>query len=312
MAIADIDGLPYSDNSQAKDRGSADIIAEKASCRMAKISYATIGFGDRDVEAALDAIAAAGFSQAEILGQEPHVASPPTGQALADFVKGLRSRGLSVTLHAPLTTNVLGAPEEQWRREKVQVLAGYLRFAAEIGAPQMVVHPVPNPMFVPEPDRPELPELMEKAAQRSLDDLVPVAKQTGVRMMLENLPYRRSYPLKNMSQLRALVDCYPPECVGLVIDTGHAGTAGKDPAEEIRLAGDRLYGTHLQDVDGQEPNDQHWLPTHGALDWDAIRQALADVRYSGPWTFEVLNGRNGETPEELARLTRALARNWGL
>jgi len=167
-------------------------------------------------------------------------------------------------------------------------------------------------MFVDEPDRPELPELMQEAARRSLDDLVPVARRAGVRMTLENLPYRHSYLLDNMSQLRALVDSYPPECVGLVIDTGHAGTAGKDPADEIRIAGDRLYGTHLQDVDGREPDDQHWVPTHGDLDWDAIRQALRDVGYSGAWTFEVANGRNGETPEELARLTRELAEKWEL
>ena len=279
---------------------------------MSKISYATVGFGDRDVEAALDSVVAASFEQAEILGQEPHVATPPKGQALADFAKRLRSRGLSATVHAPLTTNVLGAPDEQWRREKVKVLAGYLHFSAAIGAEEMVVHPVPNPIFVPEPDRPELPELMQEAARRSLDELVPVARQVQVRILLENLPYRCSYPLKDMHQLRALVDFYPPENVGLVIDTGHAGTAGKDPAEEIRIAGNRLHGTHLQDVDGEAPNDQHWIPTHGALDWDAIRQALAEVIYIGAWTFEVLNGRNGETPEELARLTRQLARKWGL
>ena len=279
---------------------------------MGKISYATVGFGDRDVEAALDAVAAAGFTQTEILGQQPHVITPPKGQALADFVKRLRSRGLAATVHAPLTRNVLGAPEEQWRREKVTVLAGYLHFSAEIGSPEMVVHPVPNPIFVPEPDRPELPELMQDAAQRSLDELVPVARGVHVRILLENLPYRCSYPLQNMQQLRALVDSYPPECVGLLIDTGHAATAGKDPAEEIRIAGDRLHGTHLQDVDGEAPNDQHWIPTHGVLDWDSIRQALAKINYRGPWTFEVVNGRNGESPEELARLTRQLASQWGL
>ncbi len=277
---------------------------------MAKISYGTIGFLDRDVEAALDAIAAAGFGQAEILAHDPHVVGPPTGRALADFIKRLQSRGLSATVHGPMTTNVLGAPEEEWRREKVQVLASYLRFVGEIGARDMVIHPVPNPIFVDEPERPELPELMQQAARRSLDDLVPIARQAGVRMTLENLPYEHSYLLNNMSQLRALVDSYPPECVGLVIDTGHAGTAGKDPADEIRIAGDRLYGTHLQDVDGQDPDDDHWIPTHGDLDWDAIKQALGDVGYSGPWTFEVANGRNAETPDELVRLTREVAAKW--
>lgn len=279
---------------------------------MNKVSYATIGFSDRNIEAALESVAAAGFGQTEILGQEPHVATPPSGQALADFSKRLKSLGLGATVHAPLTTNVLGAPDEQWRREKVVVLGNYLHFSAAIGAEEMVVHPVPNPIFVPEPDRPELPGLIYDAARRSLDELAPVARQGGVRIMLENLPYQCSYPLQDMRQLRDLVDSYPAECVGLVIDTGHAGVRGKDPAEEIRIAGNRLYGTHLHDMDPRIPNDEHWIPTQGVLNWDAIRQALAEIDYGGAWTFEVLKGRNGETSEELARLTRQIADKWCL
>ena len=282
------------------------------SINMTPVSYATMGFGDRDVEAALDAVAAAGFDQAEICGQKPHVASPPEGRDLLDFVKRLISRGLSATVHAPATTNVLGAPDQQWRREKVGVLSNYLHFCAGIGAKTMVVHPVPNPIFVPEPDRSELPELIYDATRRSLDELAPLARQTGVCILLENLPYRCSYPLLQMSELRQLVECYPPECVGLLMDTGHAGASGRNPATEIEIAGDRLYGTHLHDMDPLRPNDEHWIPTHGSLDWDAIRHALADVNYSGAWTFEAIKGRHGETPEELARLTREIAEKWSL
>ena len=279
---------------------------------MSKVSYATMGFEDRDVEAALDSVAAAGFDQAEILGQEPHVAKPPKGQVLVNFSKRLSSRGLSATVHAPLTTNVLGAPDEQWRREKAMVLADYLHFSGAIAAKELIVHPVPAPMFVPEPDRAELSGLIYDAARRSLDELVPVARQAGVCLLLENLPYLCSYPLLDMGQLRELVDFYPPECVGLVIDTGHAGARGRDPATEIEIASDRLYATHLHDMDPRTPRDEHWIPTHGALDWDSIRQALAKVHYGGAWTFEVSNGRSEETPEELARLSRELAEKWSL
>ena len=278
---------------------------------MTKSSYATVGFGDRDVEAALDAIAAAGFDQAEILGQEPHIATPLRGLALLDFAERLESRGLSSTVHAPLSS-VLGVPDEQWRRQNIMVLIDYLHFSAAIGSKEMVVHPVPHPTLLPDPQRSELPGLMKDAARRSLDELVPVAGQVHIRILLENLPRRPSCPLACMRQLRILVDSYPPDCAGLVIDTGHASASGKDPVEEIHIAGHRLHGTHLQDVDLQVPNDEHWIPTHGGLDWDAIKHALANIDYSGAWTFEVINGRNGETPDELARLSRQIARDWGL
>ena len=277
---------------------------------MNKISYSTIGFSDRNVDAAIESVAAAGFAQTEILGQEPHVALPPTGRTLAEFDRRLKSLALSASVHAPLTTNVLGAPDEQWRREKVGVLTDYLNFSSAIGARVMVVHPVPNPIFVHEPDRPELSELIYDAARRSLDELTPIAQKASVCIIVENLPYQCFYPLQDMRQLRDLVDSYPPDCVGLVIDTGHAGASSRDPAEEIRIAGDRLYGTHLHDMDPQIPEDKHWLPTHGGLNWDAIHQALQGINYAGALTFEVLNPRNGESPEELGRLTRQFAEDW--
>ena len=85
-----------------------------------------------------------------------------------------------------------------------------------------------------------------------------------------------------------------------------------DPVAEIELAGDRLWGTHLQDVDRDEPNDNHWVPTQGGLDWPAICAALERVGYAGVWTFEVFDGLKGESQEELASQTRAVASAWGL
>jgi sugar phosphate isomerase/epimerase len=280
---------------------------------MSSFSYSTQGFTDRNVEAALDAIAAAGFAQTEILGQDPHVAVPPTGRQLSSFRDRLEARGLrATTVHAPLRRNVLGAPEEGWRREVMGVLESYIRFAAAIDARELIVHPVPNPIFVPDALASHMPERIRIAVPRSLDELVPVAQEAKVRILLENLPYSCDYPYLSLKELRPLVDAYPSEWVGLVLDTGHAWTRKTDPVAEIHSAGPRLKGTHLQDVDYNSPSDNHWVPTHGGLNWDAIRQALAHVNYSGCWTFEVAEARHGESPEELARVTRELARTWGL
>jgi L-ribulose-5-phosphate 3-epimerase len=279
---------------------------------MAQISYSTQGFMDREITAALEAIAAAGFSQAEISSQSPHASSPLTGNELDLFRSRLSASGVSAgTVHAPMRENVLAAPDETWRREKMPVMADYLRFTGALGAAGMVIHPVPNPMFVTDPERPELSSLMRDAIRRSLDELVPVAQDAGVRMLLENLPYNCGYPFLNMRELRPLIDPYPENAVGLVVDTGHAWTSGDDPAGEIRQAGSRLWGTHLQDVDGENPQDNHWVPGHGGLDWSGIREALDAVGYRGSRTFEVIVPRHGESPEELSHLTHEVARSWG-
>jgi len=270
-----------------------------------------MGFRERGIEAALDGVAAAGFRNVEILGQEPHVSEPPAGEALAHFRQGLDARGFRLrSVHAPLGKHVLGAPDEAWRQEKLAVLESYVRFAGDIGAGTIVIHPVPNPMFVPCHGEPGLEERIGAATRRSLDELVPVARGAGVRLLLENLPYVCNYPFLTMAELRALVDGYPAEQVGLVIDSGHAAAVGRDPAEEIRIAGNRLWGTHLQDVDPAAGEDQHWAPTCGGLNWPAIRAALREVGYAGVWMFEVVYPHHGESNEEMARLTYEFATEW--
>jgi protein FrlC len=280
---------------------------------MNRASYCTVGLTDRDIEAALDTIAAAGFRHTELLGQAPHIAEPLAGKALSDFKRRLAECGLSVSnVHAPMNREVLGAPEEGWRQEIVKILAGYVRFTAEMEAPGVVIHPSPNPIFVPDPDDPTLPTRVSEAVWRSLDDLAPVAEDAGVRILLENLPRPEGYPFAAMAELRLLADAYPDETVGLVLDTGHAWVQHKDPAEEIRIAGSRLHGTHLHDVDYDRPKDSHWVPTYGGLDWAGILQALQDVSYAGMYTLEAQHGRSGETPDEVARASYRVAREWGV
>src|SRR5687767_6087417 len=147
---------------------------------MADISYSTTGFIDRDIDRALDGIAAAGFPQAELLGQRPHLSAPLTGRALSEFRARLQSRGLRArTLHAPLERNVLGAPDEEWRKQAMAVSASYLCFAGELGATDVIIHPVPNPCFVEQAQDPAMAHRIGQAVGRSLDELVPVAQKAG-------------------------------------------------------------------------------------------------------------------------------------
>ena len=283
---------------------------------MVDVSFSTTPFNDRDLFPALDAVADAGFTNIEISSMPPHLGEPLEGAELEALKRGVADRGFTgCTIHAPMRENTPGAPEEDWRKEKVGVISSYLHLAGALCARGLIIHTVPNPIFVNDPRRPELRQIMQDATRRSLDELVHVAQQAGARMLLENLPYATqhdcNYPFLNMTELRPLVDEYPPDALGLVIDTGHAWTAGIDPVGEIRTAGERLGGTHLQDVDYENPNDNHWMPTAGGLDWSAIRMALGEVGYDDHWTYEVIHSRQDETPEGLAKSTWQTVKDWG-
>ncbi len=265
---------------------------------------------------ALDAIAATGFRHIELACQ-PHAQVALQGEAARQMRRQIEQSGLlPTTMHAPMGRNVPGAPDEPWRREVSDRLADFLRFAGELGVTGVVIHPVPNPRLLPDDDRDGCIDRIVPAARRSLDELAAVAEQSNVTILLENLPYRftapPTYPLLTMAALRQLIDDYPPQQVALVIDTGHSWTNRIDPATEIDAAGDRLAGMHLQDVDAEQPADQHWAPTLGGLDWTSITAALKRIDYRGTWTFEVITSRNDETAEQRAQLTRRVATQWGL
>ena len=273
-------------------------------------SCTTFLFSDRSLEAALDAIGEAGFPQAEINVSDPHVGTP-TEQEQSRLRALFEGHSVSArTMHAPLGRNVLGATDEEWRLEVVDVLRQHVRLAGALGLTEVVIHPIPNPDLVADAADPMVKGRISDAVRRSLDDLMPTIEDAGVCATLENLPYLSDFPLQTMKELRALVDAYPSDSLGLVIDTGHIGVLELDPVEELHAAGERLRGTHLHDIDLREGRVDHHTLTLGNLDWTAMRKAFSDIGYLGPWTSEVIRAGHGESPEELARETHQWMSSW--
>ena len=276
-------------------------------------SYSTVGFRDRDLEHALNAIAEIGFKGTEIMAIEPHLkAKAFRGNILERLHKHLKKLELEPTVHAPLGKITPGMPDDTSRGEAIDVLSDYLYFASNIQAKEMIVHPVPNPVFVSEPNNPVLPRIIYDSVRNSLDTLIPIAEKCGVRILFENLPYHSNYPLRTTYQLREFMSAmdYDEKYLGLCVDTGHSAVLGNDPAGAIRVAGDRLHAVHLQDIDTILAEDNHWVPTHGNLNWKKILSALVDINYKGAWTFECYNSRHGETPMELAKKCYRIAMGW--
>ena len=280
---------------------------------MDNTSYSTAGFSDRTIEEALDTVANIGFPQVEVSGRDPHLEHRLIGKDLSDFLSRVASRGLKIrTMHAPSGRTTLGTTDKEWRTQESAILHDYILFLSDLGGTDMVIHPIPNPIFVENAYAPETAELVKEGVSISLDSLVPVAQEAGVRINLENLPYRCNYPYRTMKTLRTLVEPYPSEHLGLIIDTGHVGVLGNEIVEEIRSAGPRLCGTHLHDVEGAEDGTDHRGPTRGFLNWDDLLGTLDEVDYQGPYTFETSKPAIGETPEELAAFTRQFAITRGM
>ena len=166
-----------------------------------------------------------------------------------------------------------------------------LEGAARLGVRVLVVHAAgAAPQCYPQ---------RATALAACLGKLSPRAQAAGITVAVENCANRQD--LEFLAETLAELDL---PAVGFNIDTGHAVLGGMKPAEAIRIMGQRLATTHLQDNFGQR--DDHLPPGRGSIAWDAVRDALREVGYGGMLMVEISDCPPGREPEP-ALDTRAAA-----
>ncbi len=182
-----------------------------------------------------------------------------------------------------------GAEREHERLAGVDLVRNRLEMTSRLGSDVVIMH-LPGP-----------PKEEEKRAAhwdrmwRSLDELEPVSRSTGVRIALENEPIER---------IERVLARYPAEYVGLCYDSGHgnarADGRGLDGLERLK---DRLISVHLHDNDGT--GDQHNLLFSGTVDWDRLARIMAASSYAKPTNMEVTTKGSGYEGNEEEFLKKA-------
>ncbi len=66
-------------------------------------------------------------------------------------------------------------------------------------------------------------------------------------------------------------------------DTNHL--LSENPVDFIKAVGDKIITLHVSDYDNIY--ERHWLPGEGIIDWQALVEALKEVGYKAPWTYEI-------------------------
>ena len=240
-------------------------------------------------------LAAAGFTQCELFDTKDMADDRTAGERR----RILNRHGVWVrTIHSDLGVN-LAALDDDERVRAVASVESCFEPLAELGGFAAILHPTGRNANVDA-------ELHIGAFRRSLDSLTARAEGLGIRLACENLQHKgQPRPLCPMEDLRRVIDEYP-STVGICLDTGHANNNGLDPADEARIAGDRLIALHLQDTDAIE--DRHWPPGLGNINWRRVSAALIEIGFDGAWTFEVGTGAAG--PAATAALIRRIADAW--
>lgn len=166
--------------------------------------------------------------------------------------------------------------EDDFNKEAYQYTLRSIEIASYLGIDTLTMHPV-----VFEND-------IEEKNIELFSSLVPYLNDYNVNIAIENIfgPNKMNIcsDPKSHGKLIDRLNEIENRFVALV-DVGHAEYGGYKADEFIRgLGHDRLKGLHIQDSD--RIKDLHQLPFLHKFDWEAITKALADIDYTGDFTFE--------------------------
>ena len=176
-----------------------------------------------------------------------------------------------------------------------------LDVCAALGGKVVVVH-APFGIGLKLPDA----GAVQETADRDRRVLAPAgarALDLGIEVALEN-----GGELVHMEYILRLCDLLDMPSVGICVDTGHAHLGDLGAPRAVRMAGERLYTTHLQDNLGQR--DDHMPPGQGTIDWPALFAALAQVGYSRTLMLELTDRAEHRPYDQDLELEQG-ARNMG-
>ncbi len=231
---------------------------------------------------------------------EPHFTGPYAFDAedeglLADAREELAAADMAVwSVHAPIGGEVdICLARDEVHARAVESIVRSARGCAALGGKILVVHCSDW----------RAPKGAGRAralqcASDAISEVADVCAELGIRVAVENLP--PGYLTSSSSELMSVVERFPPDLVGVCVDTGHANLTDEESAF-IERCSDRIITIHLHDNDGTL--DSHLAPGFGTVDWDAVGAALAASPYDGPLMFEV--GGPGTREEALMHLPAA-------
>jgi sugar phosphate isomerase/epimerase len=210
------------------------------------------------------------------------------------------------------------APDANKRKREIEREAHMISIARRLGGPGAVCRILSGQRY------PEVEwEQGREWVLQALQELIPVAKENGVVLGMEN-HYKDGfwrYPefAQKQDRFLSIVNAVEEtEYFGVQYDPSNALVAGDDPVELLRQVAGRVVSMHASDrylsagtledlrqsdgTLGYSPNLCHGVTGKGLNDYDAIFRILAEHKYQGWVSIE--DGVNGmdEMAESLAFL----------
>jgi sugar phosphate isomerase/epimerase len=116
----------------------------------------------------------------------------------------------------------------------------------------------------------------------ALEPMVRTARETGVRLALENMP--PGLLGAESTTIRTLVDEFDDPFLGVCFDAGHANLIPEGVHQAHATLADRVVNYHLHDNDATY--DKHVQPPYGTIDWERFARELRGRQIDFPVAIE--------------------------
>lgn len=248
---------------------------------------------------ALDAIAelsANGYDTFEVPISSPHCWPDEMSEAArSKSYADLKQRGAKIrSLNAGGYDINLASPGANMRRKSIDHIRSVIELAEVWEASDVVISPgTRRPMISPSL------ESVHGWLHESLEDLIPLAKRAGVRLLFENTPYCFAPTIQDLVSIVKAVD---DDSLKIVYDVANAAYIGEDPAASLRDEHDSIALVHVSDT-GTDTWGHDPIGT-GVIDFRAVGQAVAATIGTGNAVLEVI--REEDTLQEFKNALSAL------
>ncbi|ADZ70959.1 sugar phosphate isomerase/epimerase family protein [Polymorphum gilvum] len=221
-----------------------------------------------------------GVAEVELMLYPGHLWIGDGRDAIADVRRALQEAGIRpLTVNTPNIDLNIAAAAAEARTCSLDLNAGFLRLAGEIGAQAMILGPgKPNQLF-------PLPKhVLEGHFFRALDALLPIAQGCGVEIWVENMPFAF---LPGAADLMASLARYGAEELRVCYDVANAHFVAEDPVDGLATVASRLALVHLSDT--TRSAFRHDAVGQGDLDFARLPEAIRAAGYTRPCMLEVIS-----------------------
>lgn len=176
----------------------------------------------------------------------------------------------------------LASPGANMRRKSIEHIKSVIDLAAAWDVPEVVISPGTR--------RPMISPSLEKTygwMYESLDNLIPLAKQAGTRLLFENTPYCFTPTIQDLA---GVVSTINDDAVKIVYDVANAAYIGEDPVASLLANHESIGLVHISDT-GTETWGHDPIGT-GVIDWNGLGNAVKKTCGVNNVVLEIIREEN--------------------